>query len=98
LSIWPQAAKKDQNSLKAWRANELEPPASGYREVEDHAGDDEDDRRQPERERGDEAERVVDRRAHVAVGRREERVDAQDALQGLESPFRHLRRGSLGGG
>ena len=30
MSIWPHAAKKDQNSLKAWRANDDEPPASGY--------------------------------------------------------------------
>jgi len=30
LSIWPHAAKKDQNSLKARRANDDEPPASGY--------------------------------------------------------------------
>ena len=30
MSIWPQAAKKDQNSLNARRANDDEPPASGY--------------------------------------------------------------------
>jgi hypothetical protein len=30
LSICPQAAKKDQNSLNARLANEEEPPASGY--------------------------------------------------------------------
>ncbi len=29
MSIWPQAAKKDQNSLKARRANDDDPPASG---------------------------------------------------------------------
>jgi hypothetical protein len=30
LSIWPQAATNDQNSLKARLAKEDEPPASGY--------------------------------------------------------------------
>jgi hypothetical protein len=30
LSIWPQAAKNDQNSLNARRAKLDEPPASGY--------------------------------------------------------------------
>ena len=30
VSIWPQPAKKDQNSLKARRAKDAEPPASGY--------------------------------------------------------------------
>ncbi len=30
VSIWPQAAKNDQNSLNARRANDDEPPASGY--------------------------------------------------------------------
>jgi hypothetical protein len=30
LSIWPQAAKKDQNSLNARRAKDDDPPASGY--------------------------------------------------------------------
>jgi len=30
LSIWPHAAKKDQNSLNARRANDDDPPASGY--------------------------------------------------------------------
>ena len=29
MSIWPQAAKNDQNSLNAWRAKIEEPPASG---------------------------------------------------------------------
>ena len=29
MSIWPHAAKKDQNSLKALRANDDDPPASG---------------------------------------------------------------------
>ena len=61
---------------------------------EDHAGDDEDDRRQAERERGDEPERVVDRRADVAVGGREERVDPEHALQSVEPAFSHPRRES----
>jgi hypothetical protein len=30
LSICPQAAKNDQNSLNPRRANDEEPPASGY--------------------------------------------------------------------
>ena len=29
MSIWPHAAKKDQNSLNARRANDDDPPASG---------------------------------------------------------------------
>ena len=59
-------------------------------------GDEEDDRREPERVARDEAERVVDRRADVAVGGREERVDPEHALQAVESAFGHgYRRRSL---
>ena len=55
----------------------------GGGQVEDPAGQHEHDRRQPERERRDQAERVVDRRADVAVGRREQRG-------GPEHPFEPL--------
>src|SRR5205823_6599807 len=61
----------------------------GGGQVEDPAGQHEDDRRQPERERGDQAERVVDRRADVAVGGREQRVDAQHALQAWYATLGH---------
>ena len=53
----------------------------GRRRRREHdAGDDEDERRQPERVDGREAERVVDRGADVAVGGREERGRAEHAL------------------
>ena len=68
----------------------------GRRQIEDEAGDDEDDRRQAERERRDEAERVVDRRADVAVGGREEGVDPQHPLEAVQAAFGHAVRGSLG--
>ncbi len=68
----------------------------GRGQVEDEAGDDEHHRREAEREGGDEPERVVDRRADVPVGGREERVDAQDALEAVESAFGHVARRSLG--
>ncbi len=48
---------------------------------EDHSGDDEDERRQPEGERGGDAERVVDGGADVAVGRGEERRRAEHPLE-----------------
>ena len=48
---------------------------------EDDPAQQEDDRRQAERERGGDAERVVDRGADVAVGGREERRRAEDALE-----------------
>ena len=50
---------------------------------EDQAADDEDERREPERDAGRQAERVVDRRADVAVGGREERGRAEDALEAV---------------
>ena len=56
---------------------------------EEEPGDDEDDRRQAERERRDEAERVVDRRADVAVGGGEEGVDPQDPLEPFQSASCH---------
>ena len=100
MSIWPQAAKNDQNSLNARRAK-LERAAGlgvhrrrlgvgGGGAEEDEAGDDEDDRRQAEREARDQAQRVVDRRADVPVGGREEGVDAQDPLEALEPAFGHV--------
>ena len=54
----------------------------------------EDERRQAGGERGDEAERVVDRRADVAVGGREQRVDPEHALQSVELALCHPRRES----
>ena len=48
---------------------------------EDEARDQEDERRQPEREDGGDAERVVDRGADVAVRGREERRRPEDALE-----------------
>ena len=65
----------------------------GRRQIEDEAGDDEDDRRQAERERRDEAERVVDRRAHVPVGGREEGVDPQHPLEAVQAAFGHAVAG-----
>jgi hypothetical protein len=56
------------------------------REGEDQPGDDEDDRRQPERVDRDDAERVVDRRADVAVGGREQRRRAENPLEPLLAP------------
>ena len=64
---------------------------------EDRAGDQEDQRRQAEREARDQAQRVVDRRADVAVGGREEGVDAQDALETVQATLGHARHGSLTG-
>ena len=52
---------------------------------EDQAGDDEDERRQAEREDGGDAERVVDRRADVAVGGGEERGRTEDAVEALSA-------------
>ena len=62
--------------------------------VEQRAGDEEDERRQAGGERGDEPERVVDRRADVAVGGREQRVDPEHALQSVELALCHPRRES----
>ncbi len=45
------------------------------------AGDDERDRGQPERVERDQAERVIDRRADVAVGRGEQRAGAVDTAK-----------------
>jgi hypothetical protein len=56
------------------------------RRGEDDSGEDEDERRKAERERGRDAERVVDGRADVAVGRGEERRGPEHALQALRSP------------
>ena len=52
---------------------------------EDQPRDHERERGQPERERGDDAERVIDRGADVAVGGAEQGAGAVDALQGLVS-------------
>ena len=81
---------------------------------EDETADDEDERCQPERDSGDEAERVVDRRAHVSVRRREERRRPEHAFEPLRPsapasslrsrsrsdahPRRSLRQGSDPGG
>jgi hypothetical protein len=64
----------------------------GGRQIEDEAGDDEDDRRQAQRERRHEAQRVIDRRPDVAVGRREEGVDPQHPLEAVQSAFGHAAR------
>ncbi len=53
----------------------------GRRGGEDQPGDDEGDRRQAERKGSGDPERVVDRRADVAVGGRKQRADAMDAAQ-----------------
>ena len=66
----------------------------GGGQVEDPAGDDEHDRRQAERERGDQTERVIDRRADVAVRRREQGVYAQDPLEPGCMPLSHGLRGA----
>ena len=70
----------------------------GGRHREHDPGDEEDERRQPERVDGREAERVVDRRADVAVGGREERRCPEYPLElDLASPATGHRR-SLGDG
>ena len=56
---------------------------------EEEPRDDEDDRGQAQRERGDEAERVVDRRPDVAVGRREQRVGPEHPFKALQSASCH---------
>ena len=62
---------------------------------EEDAGDHEDERRQPEREDGGDAERVVDRGADVPVGGRKERVRTEDALELLlATPPAHRRDAS----
>ncbi len=53
---------------------------------EDHAADDEDDRRQAERDPRGQPERVVDRRADVAVRGREERRSAEHAFEAVALP------------
>jgi hypothetical protein len=59
---------------------------------EDQAGDHEDERGEAEREDGRDAERVVDRRADVAVDGREERGRSEDPLEALlPSAARHRR-------
>jgi hypothetical protein len=61
---------------------------------EDHAGDHEHERRQAERVDSGQAERVVDRRADVAVRRREQRGRSEHPLERLllPAPARHRRR------
>ena len=56
------------------------------RRGEDQPADQEDERRQPERDRRGDAERVVDRRADVAVRGREERRRPEHALEPLLLP------------
>jgi len=53
---------------------------------EDQAADDEDERRQPEGDPCHEPEGVVDRRADVAVRRREQRRGPEDTLEALLTP------------
>ena len=62
---------------------------------EDQPGDDEDERRQPERDRRGDAERVVDRRADVAVRGREERRRAEHALEPVRLPATPWHRRNL---
>src|SRR5436190_206115 len=57
----------------------------GGREEEDEAGDDEHHRGEAQGEARHQPEGVVDRGPDVAVGGREERVDAQDALEPVEA-------------
>jgi hypothetical protein len=71
--------------LNAWRANDAFRVGRGRR-GEDQAADHEDERRQAERDRSRDAERVVDRGADVAVGGGEERRRAEDALEALLAP------------
>jgi hypothetical protein len=65
------------------------------RQVEDDAGDDEHHRGEAQREARHQPEGVVDRGPDVAVGRREEGVDAQDALEPVEAAFGHVEGDSL---
>ncbi len=69
----------------------------GGRQVEDDPGEHEHNRREAERERGDEPERVVDRRADVPVGRRGQRVDAKHALESLQTSLSHQPASGEGG-
>ena len=55
------------------------------------------DRRQPERVGGDQAERVVDRRAHVAVGGREQTAHPYAAPQSVGLNSSHLPPSTVGG-
>ena len=57
---------------------------------EQAAGEHEHDRREPERVRRDQAERVVDRRAHVAVGGREQTAHPDAAAQSVGLDARHV--------
>ena len=61
------------------------------REEEDDPRDEERDRREPERVDRHQAEGVVDRRAHVSVGGREQRRRAEHAVKspGLAALYRH---------
>ena len=64
------------------------------RRGEDHARDDEDERRQSERVGGGEPQRVVDRGAHVAVGGREEPRRAKHTLELDLAPSATARHGA----
>ena len=50
-------------------------------EQEEDAAEQEDERREPERVGGDDAEREIDRRGDLAIGDREERRRIEDALE-----------------
>src|SRR3954451_2079279 len=64
------------------------------RRGEDDAADDEDERRQPEGDTCNEAERVIDRRADVAVGGGEQGIRPENAVElvRLTTPAGHARR------
>ena len=81
-------------SLNARRVNVSAPPVSGIAAVpsaydsatseEDEARDEQDDGRQPERVRGDDPEREVDRGADLAVRDREQRRRVEHALEAAD--------------
>jgi hypothetical protein len=97
----------DTSSLNACRAKLEETAGFGEHrrpfgvrlggEREQPACEHEHDRRQPERVGRDETERVVDRRAHVAVGGREQTADPYAAPQSVGLDARHFARSTVGG-
>ena len=87
---------KPARSLSARRTNVAAPPVSGSAAVpsayesetirKSSADDEQDDRREAERVRGEDAEREVDRRGDLAVGDGEERARVELALEPGQLP------------
>ena len=98
-----QPVTNPARSLNARRTNVAAPPVSGIAAVpsayesETRTNtapvDEQDERRQPERDRGDDAERDVQRRRDLAVRDGEERRGVENALEPAELA-RHSARAS----